>query len=169
MIGHVIESANSVTLPQLPFVSLSPSLSLPLFPGSPFLQPAWFLMVGGDWSFKLALTEKVKEFSNQLREDCEVRGIERSEREREGRGGRGGGSQSVRWFHPLALIVCVLKWKCPVSRAKGVFLLSPCVHVSTTHHHWWPSLLSTSCRSILMCTVVWWRGVLWRQKSLCQQ
>ena len=84
-------------------------------------------MVGGDWSFKLALTEKVKEFSNELREDCEVRGIEQSEREREGRGGRGGGSQSVRWFHPLALIVCVLKWKCPVSRVKGVFLLSPCV------------------------------------------
>ena len=25
------------------------------------------------------------------------------------------------------LIVCVLEWKCPVSRAKGVFLLPPCV------------------------------------------
>ena len=31
------------------------------------------------------------------------------------------------WFHPLTLIVCVLEWKCPVSRAKGVFLLPPCV------------------------------------------
>ena len=28
---------------------------------------------------------------------------------------------------PLTLIVCVLEWKCPVSRAKGVFLLPPCV------------------------------------------
>ena len=41
--------------------------------------------------------------------------------------GGGEGSLSVRWFHPLTLIVCVLKWKCPVSRAKGVFLLPPCV------------------------------------------
>ena len=47
----------------------------------------------------------------------------------EGRGGEGEegeGSLSVRWFHPLTLIVCVLEWKCPVSRAKGVFLLPPC-------------------------------------------
>ena len=48
-----------------------------------------------------------------------------------GRGGRwtgeGGGSLSVRWFQPLTLIVCVLEWKCPVSRAKGVFLLPSCV------------------------------------------
>ena len=41
--------------------------------------------------------------------------------------GGGGGSLSVRWFHPLTLIVCVLEWKCPVGRAKGVFLLPPCV------------------------------------------
>ena len=47
-----------------------------------------------------------------------------------GRGGRGG-FLSVRWFHPLTLIVCVLEWKCPVSRAKGVFLLPlVCVHLS---------------------------------------
>ena len=46
--------------------SLSPSL--------PFLQPAWFLMVGGDRSFKLALTEKDEEFSDELRTDCEVKG-----------------------------------------------------------------------------------------------
>ena len=39
----------------------------------------------------------------------------------------GEGSLSVRWFHPLTLIVCVLEWKFPVSRAKGVFLLPPCV------------------------------------------
>ena len=49
--------------------------------------------------------------------------------EKEGRGVESGekGSLSVRWFHPLTLIVCVLEWKCPVSRAKGVFLLPPCV------------------------------------------
>ena len=40
---------------------------------------------------KLALTEKDEEFSDELREDCEVRG--------EGRGG----PQSVRWFQPLIL------------------------------------------------------------------
>ena len=40
----------------------------------PFLQPAWFLMDGGDRSFKLALTEKNEEFSDELREDCEVKG-----------------------------------------------------------------------------------------------
>ena len=47
----------------------------------------------------------------------------------EGWGVRGGGwgSQSVMWFQPLTLIVCVLEWKCPVSRAKGVFLLPSCV------------------------------------------
>ena len=43
-----------------------------------------------------------------------------------GKGG-GGGSLSVRWFQSLTLIVCVLERKCPVSRAKGVFLLPPCV------------------------------------------
>ena len=58
----------------------------------PFLQPAWFLMVGGDRSFKLALTEKDKEFSDELRKDCEVRGMERSGREGEGRVGTGRGS-----------------------------------------------------------------------------
>ena len=31
-------------------------------------------MVGGDRSFKLALTEKDKEFFDKLREDCEVSG-----------------------------------------------------------------------------------------------
>ena len=37
----------------------------------------------------------------------------------------------MRWFHPLTLIVCVLEWRCPVSRAKGVFLLPlVCVHLS---------------------------------------
>ena len=31
----------------------------------------------------------------------------------------------------LTLIVCVLEWKCPVSRAKGVFLLPlVCVHLA---------------------------------------
>ena len=45
-----------------------------------FLQPAWFLMVGGDRSFKVALKEEDDEFSDELREDCEVRG----------EGGRGG-------------------------------------------------------------------------------
>ena len=39
---------------------------------------------------------------------------------REGRG---------RGLLPLTLIVRVLEWKCPVSRAKGVFLLPPCVCV----------------------------------------
>ena len=46
----------------------------PSLPLSCFLQPAWFLMVGGDRSFKLALTEKDEEFSDELREGCEVRG-----------------------------------------------------------------------------------------------
>ena len=109
----MVESANSGTLPQPPFPSLSPSHSLPppsslppsslspsslshssLSPSSlslPFLQPAWFLMVGGDWSFKLALTEKDEEFSNELREDSEVRGMERTGGEREGRDGKGEG------------------------------------------------------------------------------
>ena len=31
-------------------------------------------MVGGERSFKLALTEKDEEFSDELREDCEVSG-----------------------------------------------------------------------------------------------
>ena len=50
-------------------LSLPPSLSS-LFC---FLQPAWFLMVGGDRSFNLALKEEDDEFSNELREDYEVR------------------------------------------------------------------------------------------------
>ena len=33
-------------------------------------------MVGGDRSFKLALKEEDEEFSDELREDCEVRGEE---------------------------------------------------------------------------------------------
>ena len=76
------------------YVTSTP-FSFPLFPfppsllPRPFLQPAWFLMVGGDRSFKLALTEKVKGFSNELREDCEVRGMEQSGGEREGTGGDG--------------------------------------------------------------------------------
>ena len=48
-------------------------------------------MVGGDRSFKLALIEKDKEFSDELREDCEVRGMERS-----GRGGGGEGGDRER-------------------------------------------------------------------------
>ena len=76
------------------------SLFLPLLSLFCFLQPAWFLMVGGDRSFKLALKEEDEEFSDELREDCEVRG----ERKR-GEGGRE--SQSLRWFQPITLIVCV--------------------------------------------------------------
>ena len=55
------------------------------------------------------------------------RGRVRGGREGEEGEGRGRASLSVRWFHPLTLIVCVLEWRCPVSRAKGVFLLPPCV------------------------------------------
>ena len=89
--GFDVKSINSATLPQPPFPSFSPSLYLPphspsLPPSLPFLQPAWFLMVGGDQSFRLALTEK-DEFFNKLREDCEVRVMEQSGVEREGRGG----------------------------------------------------------------------------------
>ena len=60
--------------------SLPPSLLLP------FLKPAWFLMVGGDRSFKLALTEKSSEFSDELRKDCQVKGMEQ----------RGGGEAAVK-------------------------------------------------------------------------
>ena len=42
-------------------------------------------MVGGDRSFKLALTEKDEEFSDKLREDCEVKG----DGWRKGKRGRG--------------------------------------------------------------------------------
>ena len=44
-------------------------------------------MVGGDRSFKLALKEEDNELSNELREDCEVRG----EGRRGGEGGKGRG------------------------------------------------------------------------------
>ena len=67
-----------------------PPFSLPL----PFRQPAWFLMVGGNRRFKLALTEKDDEFSDELRDDCEVRGDGEKRRERWGGeedGGGGGG------------------------------------------------------------------------------
>ena len=67
-----------------PISPFSFSLSLSLFLPPSFLQPAWFLMVGGDRSFKLALKEEDKEFSDELREDCEVRG-----EGGEGREGRG--------------------------------------------------------------------------------
>ena len=45
-------------------------------------------MVGGDRSFKLALKEEEEEFSDELREDCEVRG-------EEGKGGEGKGGEGV--------------------------------------------------------------------------
>ena len=72
-------------------------------------------MVGGDRSFKLALKEEDDEFSDELREDCEVRGEggrrgEERMRGVDGRGGEGregGGPQSVRWFQPITLIPCV--------------------------------------------------------------
>ena len=66
-------------------------------------------MVGGDRSFKLALTEMDEEFSDELREDCEVRGIERSGVVRKRRGGKGRRSLLVKWFYPLTL-VCLLEW-----------------------------------------------------------
>ena len=43
-------------------------------------------MVGGDRSFKLALTEKDEEFSDELRKDCEVKG----DGQRESKRGREG-------------------------------------------------------------------------------
>ena len=50
-------------------------------------------MVGGDRSFKLALKEEDEEFSDELREDCEVRGEgEKGEEGREDRGGDDGRS-----------------------------------------------------------------------------
>ena len=86
-------------------------------------------MIGGDRSFKLALKEKGEEFSNELREDCEMRGMERSGGEREGRGGVGERAIPISEVvsAPYTNSVCVLEWKCPVSRGKGVFLLPPCV------------------------------------------
>ena len=60
----VVESTDSMNsvLPYEP-------LPLPLL-----LSAASFLMVGGDRGFKLALTEKDEEFSDELREDCVVKG-----------------------------------------------------------------------------------------------
>ena len=61
----------------------------------------------------MALKEEDDEFSDELREDCEVRGEGgrggegRGWKERKKREGRGGGPQSVRWFQPITLIVCV--------------------------------------------------------------
>ena len=55
-------------------------------------------MVGGDRSFKLALKEEDDEFSDELREDCEVRGEGRGgdgRRERRGRGGEGNSATEV--------------------------------------------------------------------------
>ena len=49
---------------------------------------------------------------------------------REGWGGRGGGEGipvSNVVSAPYTNSVCVLEWKCPVSRAKGVLLLPSCV------------------------------------------
>ena len=56
------------------------------------------------------------------------RGRVRGGREGEEGEGRGRGipvSEVV--SPPYTNSVCVLEWKCPVSRAKGVFLLPPCV------------------------------------------
>ena len=64
--GCILRQPSSQFLPSSLLLSPSPSCSL-------------FLMVGEDRSFKLALTEKDKEFSDELREDCEVRGEGRSE------------------------------------------------------------------------------------------
>ena len=65
---------NDLSLPS-PSPSPSPlSLFLPLLSLFCFLQPAWFLMVGGDRSLKLSLKEEDEEFSDELTEDCEVRG-----------------------------------------------------------------------------------------------
>ena len=50
-----------------------------------------------------------EEFSDELREDCEVRGIERSGVVRKRRGGKGRRSLLVKWFYPLTL-VCLLEW-----------------------------------------------------------
>ena len=73
---------------------ISPSSSLPLLSLFCFLQPAWFLMVGGDRSFKLALKEEDDELSDELKEDCEVRGEGRGGEGMEGERGEGGGDLS---------------------------------------------------------------------------
>ena len=95
-------------------------------------------MVGGDRSFKLALTEKDEEFSDELRDDCEVRGDGEKGKEMGWRGGNETGEgEGGRREIPVSEIsevvsapytnsVCVgMEVSC--SRAKGVFLLPPCV------------------------------------------
>ena len=72
---------NGCEIHPCPSSSLSPSL--------PFLQPAWFLMVGGDRIFKLALTENDEEFSDELQEDFGV--------SRDGEKGEGVGRGRRRW------------------------------------------------------------------------
>ena len=57
-------------------------------------------------TLQLALTEMDEEFFDELREDCEVRGMERSRVVRKRKGGKGRRSLLVRWFYPLTL-VCV--------------------------------------------------------------
>ena len=72
---------NDLSLPS-PSPSPSPlSLFLPLLSLFCFLQPAWFLMVGGDRSFKLALKEEDEEVvsTHYINSVCW--------NEREGRGG----------------------------------------------------------------------------------
>ena len=87
-------------------------------------------MVVGDRSFKLALTEKDEEFSDELREDCEMKGDGYRESKR-----RGGREVEDGW-RGRGIPVSVLECKCLVSRTKGVFLLPLCVCPSTSHHHW---------------------------------
>ena len=43
-----------------------------------------------------------------------------------GEGGEGRGTQSLRWFQPITLIVCV-GLEVPCKPAEGLFLLHPCV------------------------------------------
>ena len=92
----IYQCCESSVRPSLPSISDCVPSSFPALPPSfslsCFLQPAWFLMVGGDRSFKLALKEEDEELSDELKRDCEVRG--------EGGDGKGGrqrrGLQSVR-------------------------------------------------------------------------
>ena len=71
-------------------------LPLPHPPSHPcsLLLPAACLVLDGWRRQELGLKEEDEEFFDELREDCDLRG--------EGRG-----SQSVRWFQPIILIVCV--------------------------------------------------------------
>ena len=81
----------------------------------------------------MSLTEKDEEFSDELRENCEVMGDGYKESKRRGgreveEGWRGRGiSVSEVISTPYTNSVCVLECKCPVNRAKGVFLHPPCV------------------------------------------